>query len=284
VSSANTDSSTDNPETAVEKLMSYDFAGESRQNPDKYFQILDRFIAHEMIPTSSLYPECMPNKSCELKVGNKGFDVIGPTINAADIFTNCSLYTIIRNYRVIGGGYMKTEQAKSPKDYYVKVEVEVLLLPHLIKKIDERDRCEWENLEVMNMTTGKWETYPGPYGGENIVKLIHQIGTPSKNVPDQIVVDPNRRQWRFQVPLKHDPKGWVFARPFLPVHIGLDAELQKYKRMRENTYNRLLICAVEEKPKDNFSKDCAPEKIALREKLLLQYDAVLQLLQSFRIQ
>lgn len=202
----------------------------------------------------------------------------------------CRQSALVRNYRIVRGGYADTDSVTSgaQRIYLVTVEAEVLALMTGTKpKIPRHKKfCGWKDLEIVNRETGQTEKIGDVLMGDSgaVPPQYERFGR--KEMPlasDTItsyVIEPRRRHWRFRIPLvyretmvektsvvnekivtKKTPlRGWMFVSPFVPPLGSADEVLQTYIQIRKDNLQKLADCEGRGKPLDpeTHSSLCSP--------------------------
>ena len=220
---------------------------------------------------------------------NEWIPVLSPYFADVDD-RRCRQSAIVRNYRVVGGGYADTGGVTpgAQRIYLVTVETEVLALMTGTRPKTPRHKgfCGWKDLEIVNRETGQTEkvgdvlmddsgAVPSHYERFGRKGMTFVSGTVTS-----YVVEPTRRLWRFRIPLiyretmdekisvvngkivskKVPLRGWMFVSPFAPSILSADDELQTYIRIRKDNLQKLADCEGRGKPPgpETQSSFCSP--------------------------
>lgn len=201
----------------------------------------------------------------------------------------CKQTVTVRTNRIVGGVEVPVPEDAPPgsrRAYLVTVEAEVLELRSRIKPepIKRKGLCGWKDLEIVNRATGQVEKIGDVYMDESGVPTFSyerfgRKGGLSSSLSTTYVVDPNRRLWRFRVPLvyreimRHEfvkehgrygdvlRRGWMFLSPYPVQHLSAHEELQGYIDIRKEKIQKLADCEGRGKPLSPETKAslCTPD-------------------------
>ena len=221
------------------------------------------------------------------------------------MFSNCPQYVLIRSYKILGGAYDSTQQVSasdSSRVYHVVVEVEMLALGGAggsgqgwwgSDRAAKDTACGWAGLEVFNRVTGETEhhgdvvvTNEGAWstGLAKFGKVVKVRWTTPSGWLEPLVIDADRRRWRFRVPVVREKTGWVYASPFAPAHYGIEAEIQDSLNDKNLTMSTQDTCLGKGKPfhPQRHAVECTSDRLTSMRTFIVQTDSVIMFLKSLR--